>query len=92
MSCFGQWIINDVIIASEFQSDEYSRLGYIFTNPDTDSEIQGEEHIIYIGVNASSINNNSEIQCLYQPIPDHDLSANNVMQSMTARVLVLPSE
>ena len=95
MSCFGRWIINNTLIDPDAPSvlDEYSRLGYIFTKSET--EIQGEERIIYLGVNASKINNNSEIQCQYQPThvcDPHTLNANTIMRSVTARVLVLPSE
>lgn len=93
MSCFGRWIINNETAELDAQSvlDEYSRLGYTFTKPNT--EIRDDEHILHLSINASKIHNHySEIQCLYQPITDHDLSANNVARSMTARVLVLPSE
>jgi hypothetical protein len=93
MSCYGHWIINNVTIDVDAQSEQYSRLGYIFTKSNT--ETQGDKHIILrLSVNASKTHNNTVIQCEYQPVHVDlsDLNFTNFMRSRTARVFVMPSE
>ena len=95
MSCFGQWIINNDTIPVNVDghpvSVEHSQRGYIFTDPKTEAP---DEYILSLGVNASRMNNNSWIQCQFQPLSDPNSNGrtHTIVRSRTARVLVLPSE
>lgn len=98
ISCFGQWIVNNETLRVDANSDltaedacpRLNTEGRTFLKPSC--EVQENEHILRLSVNASKLNNNLVIQCEFQSIiSDHNFN-NHLIQSTTARVLVLPSE